>query len=97
MLAPRDKKTTVVTRDTLGPIGDDEAIRVSREALRRAVRNFADYEPQPYNGTNIFAANIYNSNDGYVLWAHKTRANEGFHVAMEIKGSNVVCEVFPFK
>jgi len=97
MLTRRDKETTVVTRDNVGPVSDDEAVRLSREALRRAVKDFADYRPQPYNGTNIFAINIYNSNAGYVLWAHTARTGEGFSVAMEIKGSNVVCEVTPFK
>ncbi|SRR6266568_2984906 len=97
ILTRSDKETTVITRDNLGPIGDDEAVRLSREALRRAVKNFADYRPQPYNGTNIFATNIYNSNDGYVLWAHTIRPNEGFRVVMEIKGTNIICEVIPFK
>src|SRR5260221_679500 len=97
VLSCTDQNTTVITRNNLGPVGDDEAVRLSRQALRRAVKNFSDYEVQPYKGTNIFATNIYNSNEGYVLWPHKTRANEGFRVAMQVTGSNVLCEVIPFK
>jgi hypothetical protein len=86
-----------IVRSHRGALTEDDYVHLSRQALRKVVKDFVDYEPQPYNGTNLFAANIYNTNAGYVLWVRKTNTEQGFRVAMEVEGSNVVCQVIRFK
>src|SRR6266446_631968 len=61
VLSCSGKKTTIITRSHAGVVGDDEALRLSREALRRVVKDFVDYEARPYNGADFFATNVYDS------------------------------------
>jgi hypothetical protein len=92
-------RTAIVVRGRRGPLTEQEHVQLSQQALAAVVKEFRDYEPRPYDhdALHLFAPNLYNTNDGYVLWVHKTRAEQGFRVAMEVKGSNVVCQVIPFK
>src|SRR5579863_7448769 len=78
-------------------ITDQEALLLSRNTMQKLVPNFTNYEADRYDGTNYFARNIYNLNDGYVLWRQKGDLEKGFRVAITADGTNVVCEVLRFE
>jgi hypothetical protein len=79
------------------PFTDQEALLLSRNTMQKLVPNFTNYEADRYDGTNYFARNTYNSNDGYVLWRQKGDLEKGFRVAIAADGTNVVCEVLQFE
>lgn len=78
---------------------EETAIRVSREALKRAGKDVSKMEPVSYRhelgpGENLLARNILNRNQGYMLW----RENGGkglfqYDVSMEKVEGYVKCDV----
>jgi hypothetical protein len=87
----------VIARGNAGPLGDPEAITLSGAALQQTVRDFPNCHPSTYDGTHFYARNIYDENNGYVLWRLNTDPERGFTVHMTVSRSNVLCEVCQFK
>jgi len=65
--------------------------------MERTVKDFTNYKPRGYNGTNFYAANVFNANRGYVLWQYQSNAESGFTVYMEMERTNARCEVVRWK
>ena len=86
-----------LTRTGSGFFTEEEAVQLSRKALERAVRDPSVYELLRYDNTNLFARNVYDPNEGYVLWRSRANHRKGFTVHMEQHENEVVCEIVPFK
>jgi len=79
---------------------EEAAIKISHEALVKAGKNVDELEPRKFNGTNYFARNIYQTNNGYVIWGQKEgidgidfHGDNTFSVHMERQGDSVACDV----
>ena len=90
-------QTIIMDRHSASPMSEEEALRLSSQALQRTVKGFAGYKAAPYNGTNFYARNHHDTNNGYVLWVSRTNAEIGFSVHMTVRDSKVLCEVTEFK
>jgi hypothetical protein len=76
-----------------GPITDQEAVEFSGRALAAAGMQLALYEAAAWNGSNYFARNYYSTNNGYVLWRQKGSGSPELAVELQLRGTNVICEI----
>ncbi len=65
--------------------------------MQKLVPEFTNYFADRYDKTNYLARNIYDPNDGYVLWRRKSNLEMGFRVQLTVGETNVICEVIPFE
>ncbi len=88
-----DIRTVSIPRGRRGWFGDEEALIVSRAAMTRTRKESRDYVPVRYDRTNYFARNMYNTNNGYVLWQNTLKSLVTVSVEMDVEGDTVICHV----
>ena len=74
------------------PLTEEQAVELSREALRRVGENSTQFIPRTYDGTHLYARNTLTPYNGYVLWASKG-LHPGFSVGLQQTGRQVRCGV----
>jgi len=92
-LATDRRPAIEVNVESTEQIDDDMAISISRTALEKARLLDPMLVPMPYNGKKIFARNIHNPNDGYVLWRWQDKRSPGYTVYITRKGASAICRI----
>ena len=79
-------------------ITEEDAISITRQALKEAGIDTTQIEPAPYwensnNSEKFLARNSSDKNQGYVLWRIKSDDKKKFHYSVSLKkeGSYVIC------
>lgn len=86
------ERNVVLPARTGQPLTEDQAVELTREALRRVGEDTAQFRPRPYDGTRLYARNTLTPYSGYVLWA-STGSHPGFCVHLEQASGEIRCGV----
>jgi hypothetical protein len=89
-----------LTTPTAEPLTDNQAVELSREALRRSGHVAEKFAPQRFqsDNTNYYARNTITPYSGHVCWSSLSwgstnPGNEAFIVNLEQHGTQVLCNV----
>ena|SRR6266567_2401017 len=87
----RERRVTMQTQ-TEQPLTEEQAVALSRDALRRVGEDITKFSPHTFDGTHLYARNTLTPYNGYVLWS-STGSHPGFSVHLEQVGTQVHCGV----
>ena len=85
-------REVVLQTQTEQLLTEEQAVELSREALRRVGEDTTQFRPRTYDGTNLYARNKLPPYNGYVLWK-SSGTHPGFSVALQQTGRQVRCGV----
>jgi hypothetical protein len=85
----RERRVTL-SAQTQQPLTEEQAVALSREALRRVGEDVPKFSARPYDGIHLYARNTITSYSGYVLLES---ADSRFSVHLDQIAGEVRCGV----